>query len=463
MKKKTPALEFYRITRWKKHLKEVAQRKEAKEKRKYKLDAESTANEQAFSNQDKLHYDGARISNEFEVLCKNCKKPSKRVLRKKKVKFRVPKDFDIYENAESVLETVAYFRELALTRQINYIKVIHNSVNNCMSSEALLGIIGSEIADLREYNGDHLDMDGHIYDNPTTSTLIKSMGMPAELNDSTIIGSPPPSQRNVFWYAKDNRHFDTASLTAEDIKNETAEGCVDQLTRGLRKLLLALNPDIASELKMCLGEILDNAHEHCHRTAPTWYVRSYLNTNEEHKRHFELMVMNLGTSIAETFNILPDSSDVKADALTYVDAHRHLFSEEALLTVAALQGNVSSKKDTEHTRGQGTVRLIETFENISKDYVKLRGKGSETEKNEPIMNIISGSTVINFDGKYHSHLIEHGGGAEDVRISFNKEKSLKYPPDKASVQSMSDAYFPGVIINIRIPLNGSITPLKKTA
>ncbi|TOM79188.1 hypothetical protein, partial [Vibrio parahaemolyticus] len=77
------------------------------------------------------------------------------------------------------------------------------------------------------------------------------------------------------------------------------------------------------------------AQEHCHRTAPTWYVRSYLNTNEQHKRYFELMVMNLGTSIAETFNILPDSSEAKADALTYVKAHKHLFSEEALLTVAA--------------------------------------------------------------------------------------------------------------------------------
>lgn len=463
MKKKSPVIEFYRVVRWKKHLKQVANKREEKQRRKAYFMKLLEAKKKLLPSYEKLPTDGFRLASEFSELCSSCEKPQKRFIRTGQARFQIPKGFDIYENTETVFKTLAKFRELGLTKRINGINVIHNAVRTCMSSEALLGILGSEIDELRKFHDARLQLDGEIYDTQSGLALIENMGIPAELEEGTIYGEPACPPEHIFWFTKDNKQFESASLSADDIKNDTAEGCVNQLSLGLQKLLLRLNKDVASELKMCLGEILDNAHEHCHRTSPTWYVRSYLNTNAKHERYFELMVLNLGASIAETFNRLPDDSDAKADVRGYANAHNTSFSEEALTTVAALQGNVSSKKDDEYTRGQGTIRLIETFENISRDYVQLRGKGANSKKNEPIMNIISGSTIINFNGKYHSYQIKHKDGSEDVRISFNKESSLKFPPDPSCVQTMKNVYFPGVMINIRIPLNGSTTPIKENA
>ncbi|MGF1839172.1 hypothetical protein [Vibrio atlanticus] len=460
MKKKNSVIEFYRIIRWKNHLRNVAKRNTRKLRATKRDKTILTSHSEKKSTQ--FQFESARLTNEFKVLSPTSL-PSKRELKQSYTKFRIPKEFDIYENPESVLCHIAKFRALALNKSTNGIRFIHNSVNTCMPSEALLGISAAEISEHREKVGCDIVMRGNIYHSSSDTALIENAGIVAELHDGAIMGSPTASLRDIFRYEKDNKQFDSASITAEDIKNETAEGCIKQLSKGLERLLLKLNSDVAQDLVMCLGEILDNVNEHCYRTAPIWYVRSYLNTNEKCQRYFELMVMNVGHSIAKTFEILPENSKTKTEAMSYVNKHAHLFTQEELLTVLALQGNVSSKKDKEITRGQGSIRLIETFEQISKDFVKLRGKGKETKKNDPIMNIISGHTVIKFDGKYHRKVVKHADGVEDVYIPFNEEQSLAFPPDKTSVSRMTNAYFPGVMVNIRIPLNGSTTPLSNNA
>lgn len=459
MKKKSPVIEFYRIVRWKKHLKKVAEEREKKQKFKDRMLEAELSEESSQPDGALLALERAKLSNAFDVLYKNARSPTPKELKNHRAIFKVPKKFDIYESPESVFKAVASFRLLALNSRINKIRIIHDEVDTCMSSESLLGILGAEIDDIRTSTGCRAHIDGYIHHSPSNSALIENTSLVAEIEDGKILGKPSAPIEKIFSFKKDNKLFQSPSMTADDIKNETAKECIDQLCEGLVQLRAKLNKDVADELKMCLGEILDNAQEHCHRTSPTWYVRSYLNTNEDCERYFELMVMNIGASISETFQMLNDGSLAKQDAMNYANAHSKIFHIEELITVAALQGNVSSKKDEEVTRGQGTVRLIETFENISKAYARLRGEGKASKKNKPIMNIISGSSVIRFDGRYHSHKIEHSDGSEDVYITFNNENSLQLAPDRSSVIRMSKAYFPGVMINIRIPLNGSVTPI----
>ena len=463
MKIKQTRTEKIRQLRWKQHLRHVQKREDKKlvaARRNGDVPSSTSKKNQKAQELSQFRFESARLTNEFDVLSPSARLTRREMKPKKVTTFRIPKKFDIYENPESVLCCIARFRLMALNKTTTGIRFIHNSVDTCMPSEALLGIVAQEINEHRFKSGSDIAMRGNIYHSSSDTALIENAGIVAELSEGTVMGTSTSSRKDIFRYEKDNKQFDSASITAEDIKNETAEGCIQQLSKGLRRLLLKLNDDVAQDLVMCLGEILDNVNEHCYRTAPTWYVRSYLNTNKKCQRYFELMVMNVGHSIAKTFEILPEGSEAKAEAMEYVTRHSHLFSQEELLTVTALQGNVSSKKDQQITRGQGTIRLIETFEQISNDFVALRGKGKETKKNEPVMNIISGHTVIKFDGKYHSHTVKHPNGEEDVYIPFNKERSLAFPPDKTSVSRMTNAYFPGVMVNIRIPLNGSTTPLQ---
>jgi len=40
-------------------------------------------------------------------------------------------------------------------------------------------------------------------------------------------------------------------------------------------------------------------------------------------------------------------------------------------------------------------------------------------------------------------------------MPFNKENSLSFPPDERITKKMNGISFPGVMINIRIPLQGN--------
>lgn len=398
----------------------------------------------------------AKLAHQLENLA-NVDKFKYKIKHGTEVTFKIPKQFNIYKNPKKVFETLAQFRKVALDPQVRVIKLNHFWVDSCLASEALLGILANEINVARlQLEDKSLNFKGLINDSHHTQfKLIQHAGLISELKGVIENTNEQTRSDKVLVYKRDNRLNHSASSTAEDIKNETASACVRHLKNCLKTQSLLLNDDVANDLEMSLGELLDNVHEHCGTTAPYWYVRSYLDTECEEKRHFDLMVMNLGNSIADTFLNLPDSSMAKEHVMVYADRHSQQMDLEPLITVAALQGNVSSKKDQESTRGQGTIRLIEMFETIYEDYVTLRGNNHSGA----VMNLISGSTIITFDGKYKSIKTDNSDGSEDVKIAFNSQNSLRYPPDASVVSHLKDICFPGVMLNIRIPLTGSTKPL----
>ncbi|MBN3104310.1 hypothetical protein H4F50_20930, partial [Pectobacterium brasiliense] len=136
---------------------------------------------------------------------------------------------------------------------------------------------------------------------------------------------------------------------------------------------------------------------------------------------------------------------------------KKMVDPKSLFTVASLQGSISTKSDSDPTRGHGTVTLIETFEAIYDGYKKLRGNGVGGKNAE--MNIISGETIIKFDGRYRSKIDEIEGGSEKFVMPFNAKQSLDEPPEDKYVYTMTNVKFPGVMINIRMPLYGSTVPL----
>lgn len=399
----------------------------------------------------------AKLSNELGKLYDSTSYRYK--IKKGMLAFYIPKQFDIYKNPKSTLITISNFRYALLDKRVTQLALIHDDVESCVASEFLIGLLAKEIDEYRRKAGFPFDIKGIVKDDGSQFKLLKSIGIIAEIESDKKEAHSCQSEGTTLFYRRDNSLNHTASSTANDIKNQTSSECVEHLKSCLFTQALKLNEDVEKDIEMCLGEVLDNVHEHCGMTAPIWFVRSYLNTEIKEKRFFDLVVMNLGRSISETFDILPEDSAAKALAMEYVDYHEEDFDRDALITVAALQGNVSSKKDENSTRGQGTIRLIEMFDSIYQSYKTLRGNDCDTAA---IMNLISGSTIITFDGTYSScRKDDDETGIEDVTVPFNRERSLRELPDSRCVKKMEGVHFPGVMLNIRIPLTGSTTPIER--
>ncbi|MEZ8191735.1 MULTISPECIES: protein kinase family protein [Vibrio] len=460
MKKETDSLIVVQRIRLKKHIKNSKSLKSrlrrAKRTKKQNKDAQSI---QGY----KLHMPDALLCNELSVLSPKSQ-PSFFAINNGKYKFKVPGCFDLFAAPEEVLTAIAKFRSAALNPKIDEINIYHrNVVSNCLASEVLLGIVASEVRNFRGRHKHPLRYQGVLPKSRSRAArvLLVHTGLLRQLMDKDNEDAKQISHnRDVHVYRAENRFEQALSSTGDDKTTEVAEECVEHLEECLNEHLLTLSASAKFRLVACLGEILDNANEHCNRTSKVWYVRSYLNNNWKKHRYFELCVFNLGQSIAESFEVLDDVSAIKREALSYVQKHINVpgLTKESLLTVAALQGNVSSKRDTDDTRGQGSVTLIETFETIYNDYCSLRVNGSDNAP-LPQMSLISGNTVINFDSTYSSLTHEHDDGSESFVISFNKSNTLDERPDPEYVRTMKEVKFPGVMINIRIPLQGHTLPL----
>ncbi len=195
-----------------------------------------------------------------------------------------------------------------------------------------------------------------------------------------------------------------------------------------------------------LGEILANAEDHAGYL--DWTVQGYLD-NTLDVPMCEIAIFNFGRSIAESLQSVDEHGYTWKQVSPYLDMHtqRKLFGrtwrEEDLLTVIALQGNVSRLNTSEQTtRGQGTVELIDFFQRIND--VCNGDTGSAR------MAIVSGSTYILFDGTYRMEVQEEGAGKV---IAFNSDNDLYQRPDPKFVKNLGDQRFPGTIISIKFPLS----------
>jgi hypothetical protein len=373
---------------------------------------------------------------------------------------KTPRDFCIFDNPNYVLSWLSSFVDTSLRTSRPKIVVDHRKTKKfCLGSEVLLGLLAGEVYDYRSLNGDIFDYAGLLNKNAEHRVLLSEVGIVSEL-DNAVSEHTVRAPEKIHVFKQDCSINESVSSTGEDLKNTTASSFVKHVNEGLKDHLLKLTPEAANDLKGCLGEVLDNVHEHSGMTAPRWYVRGYMN-NEGKKKFLELAVINLGKPIYENFMVLEDDSYAKQDAKGYVDyqlsSENNTLTVEELYTIAALQGNVSSKNtEDDSTRGQGTITLIEAFEDLHKKYVELRGTRTGTNA---MMNLVSGKVVIRFDGTYMSSDQPDTHGGERVTIAFNEENNLYIAPDNRHVFRMKDSYFPGLMINIKIPLQGSLVPI----
>jgi hypothetical protein len=223
--------------------------------------------------------------------------------------------------------------------------------------------------------------------------------------------------------------------------DEAATGLTEYFDKCLEQTGTSLSPLGKNRLSILISEAISNAEEHA---VGKWYAKAHfdrLNPAEQEGGGCHLVLVNFSenSTIFNSFASHGASSSTFSDMMAY--ANRHLgigifqkpYDEESLCTLYALQEGVSS---VSASRGTGTTNLIAFF-------LQLAG-------NKRKMCVLSGHSLITFDGKYALKAEPFEGGDRQV-IAFNEENSLKLPPDGRYVRTLSKP-FPGTLISLKFNL-----------
>ncbi|AKP35137.1 hypothetical protein [Yersinia aleksiciae] len=374
-----------------------------------------------------------------------------------KEKIRVPRNFSFYDNPEESLLFIHSASKSICRGERKSVTIDYTSAKyNCLGAECLLGMVVTEARQSNINFDSNVTVNGIYPKRESHREIIKSIGIVKEMDEANpgIVKdftkkNENPKQR---IFKVDSIGKEDPSAFAQDRKNITAEKFTAYINECLNDHSLVLKEAAEKHLTSCMGELLDNAERHCGLIQrPRWFVRGYVNNNAR-QPVCELAIINFGTTIAETFKNLPDVHySLKKQVEPYVNRHlnkKGMF-EEGLITVAALQGRVSCKNVTvSDSSGTGTIELLKFFQDMHDNIRRIRG----VEVEKPRMSLISGRTHISFDGRYPLICkVEEDEESETFSYPFNSE-SLASAPDRAYLNEMKNAYFPGVMVNIRFPL-----------
>ncbi|WP_095497201.1 hypothetical protein [Paraferrimonas haliotis] len=365
--------------------------------------------------------------------------------------IKQPPSFCLLKKPEQTLRQISKIYKSLTSSRTYRVNFIHTKTKEfCIGAELLLGIAVHEAKSGKKgLKGDFAR--GTLPKSDSYCEVLKGIGVIKQLDARADHLTQRPEKIHVFNRKK--RGAEAASTSSSDSKSKTADDFKNHINHALRDHQLILTESTQHKIKGLIGEILDNAEEHAGKNTSNWNIAAYLNNNDSSKV-LEISMLNFGNSISQ--NMESASEFTKTTISPYIERNAHLFNRTTLQTIAAMQGAISSANNSKSdTRGNGTLKLIEVFENIFDEYQQLRKGKSCCE-----MNLISGSTVLRFDGSAKHKKIESEDGSETVYIPFNN-RGINYPPESKYIQEMKTTYFPGVIINLRLPLNGSITPLKE--
>lgn len=218
-----------------------------------------------------------------------------------------------------------------------------------------------------------------------------------------------------------------------------------EITKYFDKALHDVQKELSQEGKRLfdkmIGEVITNCQEHSGDFNQYFCSGHYSKINST-VGNYQLTIFNFGQSIAEGFKDTSIPIEVKERMDELIKKHLGLFKifsnwdENALLTLFSLQNKISRVYDDKKTRGTGTVKLLEAFQNL----------GGCSQNYCSKMTIISGNSQILIDNNDELCRIE------GKQICFNKEKSLDYKPDERYVKKIN-RYFPGTIISLNIFLD----------
>ena len=366
-------------------------------------------------------------------------------VRKVTAEIKIPSNFSLIENPKEAL--TAIYKLANTTRNNEKIKcfnIDHSNMTNVdLAAEAILDLVATEID--REYKSRNrkLQFKGYYPNSNRLQRLLRGIGIIKSLHiKHEYLPQSQESKIEVFVRNSKKQGADVGSLSYVEL---TAKNFVDHINKCLKRIDRELTEDAVDRLSTYTGEIIGNAEEHSGENS--WHIAGYYDDHDE-SQLCEIAIFNFGKTFAETFTELSQDSFAYQAISPYILKHRvnNFFTsgwdENDLLTLVALQGDVSSKNESkDDTRGNGTVEMIEFFDKISREIAP--------NDSTPEMAIISGSSHIRFDGSYS--LVDDDSGRKI--IAFNSQNDLNYPPDAQYVSNLAPLYFPGTLIGIRFTMS----------
>lgn len=362
-------------------------------------------------------------------------------------RFQAPKNFSLHHNPQETLREIFKIAKYAKSsRPVLRINVDLRRVTQMdLAADSLLAIVLKEIKN-ECFNVRRSSIRGTY---PSSSELQREL---QEIGTIKVLMADPGRDNIEISLNEDVKVFRYRQTGSEIIRTLDASDTVESVTEKFANHVNRCLGTIGYELtemgrrNLCdyVGEVLTNAQEHA--GIKDWTIVGYLDVDA---KIFKTAVINFGKSYEDTFVDLEEDSYAWCQVKGYLQRHadtaqkKYGLSKGSLLTVAALQGKVSSKNlSSADTRGQGTVAMIEFFQ-------RIHDVCSGHNRFPTEMAVISGSTHITFDGLYRLKKDDRTG--RDV-IAFNGENDLRKLPDGKVVKTMPGVHFPGTIISINFPL-----------
>ncbi|EMT6578181.1 hypothetical protein WMR74_004268 [Providencia rettgeri] len=374
----------------------------------------------------------------------------------------MPKVFSLYRDPDKALSFIYSVTKIVARGNFKKITLNYKKAKEyCLGAECLLALALIEARKINNKFTKNVGINGVYPKNTEHLEMIRDVGLVQELNESkeshiqdSSVKRDNPKQR---IFKRQSIGYEKASAYAKDTKNKAAQEFTDYLNECFNDHKLSLNEMAAEHLTSCMGELLDNAERHCGvDERPRWYMRGYVD-NSSKRPACEVSIFNFGKTIAETFNDLPQEHySLSNHIIPYVEKHKDKkgMFDDGLITVAALQGRVSCKNmhDTDSS-GTGTIELLKFFQDMHDQLRVIHDGISE----KPIISLVTGKTHIVLDGRYSLQVNKIDDGESESYIYPFNQFGLEQAPDKAYLKEMKKAQFPGVMVNIRFPLQETVS------
>ena len=365
------------------------------------------------------------------------------------IRVRVPRQYSIIDNPEVVLSLLTSFARGVHTTPIQKVIFDHRDLEDVdLAANSLLDIVATErnAEFVWRRSKRKLHVAGAYPRKPALKRLIKATGIIKHMEIAHEVLSHDETLAIRVFEARNRSYSNPGDGSKADFKDKQQANFVNHFRACLLDHGWELTELGIQQLGTYLGEILANAEDHPDYL--DWTVQGYLD-NALDVPMCEIAIFNFGRSIAESMHAVDRNGYTWRQVLPYLEMHakRKLFGEtwreEDLLTVIALQGNVSRlNMSSKMTRGQGTVEFIEFFQRIN-DLCNGKPTGAR-------MAIVSGGTYVLFDGTYRMVAPSEDKGKI---VAFNATNDLNEKPDSRFVRSLGEFRFPGTIISIKFPLS----------
>lgn len=377
-------------------------------------------------------------------------------IKTKDKKIKIPNHFSIVENFD---ETLKIINQIAAT-YFSFRNIILD-FSECsfldISTSALLTVILLNLEKFREKSKRYFNI--RLVGNNTIANdlFINGIGeylditKPINNKQKDYLGETKKDKIKKFKNLKlvgggeTNIEFQTKLLERDlfipSYMGETIEKPIIFINECLRTKGFILTAKGEKKFKEIIGEVINNSRIHLGKEFSQYFlIGNYINS-EIGKGN--LMFFNFGNTMYETFKST-NSEEMKKTIEDMKKLYRKKgyfdngFTEEALLTLLAIQDKMSSEFAPEESRGTGITKMIRNF-------LTLSNFNTDIEKEMPRVFIISGHIEIKLDGELNKK-------NEKNIFALNNQGSLEYKPNMEKVKVYKN-FYPGTMILIEFNID----------